>query len=225
MEQLPPNWLVLRIQPDEGISLQFEVKRPGPVVDLAAVHMDFRYRDWFPREPNVGYETLIYDCMIGDQSCFSVPTWWRKPGASCSRRWMPGPPNAANAFSELRRRQRRPAWPRKKCCLQRWPHLASRGKRRERLSLRGAKRRGCAGRPARGEDERYLTMKGRASQIGPEFMRVRPRGLGRSVDRGVGGPSIEPRKASGPGCRRCPRSGRQHGGVRYRQCPTSPAWS
>jgi hypothetical protein len=36
------------------------------------------------------------------------------------------------------------------------------------LSLRGAKRRGCAGRPARGEDERYLTMKGRASQIGPE---------------------------------------------------------
>ena len=42
--------------------LQFEVKRPGPVVDLAAVHMDFRYRDWFPREPNVGHETLIYEC-------------------------------------------------------------------------------------------------------------------------------------------------------------------
>ena len=37
VEELPPNWLVLRIQPDEGISLQFEVKRPGPVVDLAAV--------------------------------------------------------------------------------------------------------------------------------------------------------------------------------------------
>ena len=70
VEALPPNWLVLRIQPDEGISLQFEVKRPGPVVDLAAVHMDFNYDDWFPREPNVGYETLIYDCMIGDQTLF-----------------------------------------------------------------------------------------------------------------------------------------------------------
>ncbi len=55
---LRPNWLVLRIAPDEGISLQFEVKRPGPVVDLAAVKMDFRYDDWFPKEPNVGYETL-----------------------------------------------------------------------------------------------------------------------------------------------------------------------
>ena len=78
---LAPNWLVLNIQPDEGISLQFEVKRPGPVVDLAAVQMAFRYRDWFPREPNVGYETLIYDCMIGDQTLFQradmVEETWR----------------------------------------------------------------------------------------------------------------------------------------------------
>jgi len=81
VEELPPNWLVLRIQPDEGISLQFEVKRPGPVVDLAAVRMEFSYRDWFPREPNVGYETLIYDCMIGDQTLFqradNVEGGWR----------------------------------------------------------------------------------------------------------------------------------------------------
>ncbi len=67
---LPPNWLVLSIAPDEGISLQFEVKRPGPVVDLAAVKMEFRYADWFPKEPNVGYETLIHDIMIGDQTLF-----------------------------------------------------------------------------------------------------------------------------------------------------------
>jgi glucose-6-phosphate 1-dehydrogenase len=67
---LRPNWLVLRIAPDEGISLQFEVKRRGPVVDLAAVKMDFHYDDWFPKEPNVGYETLIYDVMIGDQTLF-----------------------------------------------------------------------------------------------------------------------------------------------------------
>jgi glucose-6-phosphate 1-dehydrogenase len=70
VDSLRPNWLVLRISPDEGISLQFEIKRRGPVVDLAAVRMDFRYDDFFPAEPNVGYETLIYDVMIGDQTLF-----------------------------------------------------------------------------------------------------------------------------------------------------------
>jgi glucose-6-phosphate 1-dehydrogenase len=81
---LPPNWLLLRIQPDEGIALQFEVKRPGPVVDLAAVRMFFRYADWFPKEPNIGYETLIYDVMIGDQTLFNradmVEETWRVVG-------------------------------------------------------------------------------------------------------------------------------------------------
>ena len=81
VEALPPNWLVLHIQPNEGISLQFEVKRPGPVVDLAAVQMAFHYDDWFPREPNVGYETLIYDVMIGDQTLFNradmIEETWR----------------------------------------------------------------------------------------------------------------------------------------------------
>lgn len=67
---LRPNWLVLRIAPDEGISLQFEVKRPGPAMDLAAVKMDFRYDDWFPKEANVGYETLIHDVMNGDPTLF-----------------------------------------------------------------------------------------------------------------------------------------------------------
>jgi glucose-6-phosphate 1-dehydrogenase len=70
VDALRPNWLVLGIAPDEGISLQFEVKRRGPVVDLAAVKMDFHYDDWFPKEPNVGYETLIYDVMIGDPTLF-----------------------------------------------------------------------------------------------------------------------------------------------------------
>ncbi|WP_088348647.1 MULTISPECIES: glucose-6-phosphate dehydrogenase [Rhodomicrobium] len=78
---LLPNWLVLRIAPDEGISLQFEVKRPGPVMDLAAVKMDFRYDDWFPKEPNVGYETLLYDVMMGDPTLFMradmVAQTWR----------------------------------------------------------------------------------------------------------------------------------------------------
>ena len=50
VDTLRPNWLVLRIAPDEGISLQFEVKRRGPVMDLAAVKMDFHYDDWFTKE-------------------------------------------------------------------------------------------------------------------------------------------------------------------------------
>ena len=65
-----PNWLVIAIQPNEGISLQFEVKRPGPEVTLATVRMNFAYSDWFPKEPNVGYETLLYDVMIGDATLF-----------------------------------------------------------------------------------------------------------------------------------------------------------
>ena len=81
VDDLPPNWLVLRIQPNEGISLQFEVKRPGPTMQLAPVRMDFHYTDWFPPEPNVGYETLIYDCMMGDPTLFQradmVEATWR----------------------------------------------------------------------------------------------------------------------------------------------------
>ncbi|HVY97854.1 MAG TPA: glucose-6-phosphate dehydrogenase [Dongiaceae bacterium] len=81
VENPRPNWLVLRIQPDEGISLQFEIKRPGPVVELAAVKMDFHYQDWFPPEPNVGYETLLYDVMIGDPMLFmradTIEQAWR----------------------------------------------------------------------------------------------------------------------------------------------------
>jgi glucose-6-phosphate 1-dehydrogenase len=67
---LRPNWLVLRIAPDEGVSLQFEVKRRGQSVELSAVKMDFHYDDWFEREPNVGYETLLHDVMIGNQTLF-----------------------------------------------------------------------------------------------------------------------------------------------------------
>jgi glucose-6-phosphate 1-dehydrogenase len=79
--QIGPNWLVLQIQPDEGISLQFQVKRPGQAVALAPVKTSFAYKDWFPSLPNVGYETLIYDSMIGDASLFQradmVEAGWR----------------------------------------------------------------------------------------------------------------------------------------------------
>jgi glucose-6-phosphate 1-dehydrogenase len=69
---LPPaaNELVLQIQPQEGVSLSFEAKRPGPQEHLAPVRMDFLYADYFKAEPASGYETLIYDCLIGDQTLF-----------------------------------------------------------------------------------------------------------------------------------------------------------
>jgi glucose-6-phosphate 1-dehydrogenase len=70
VECLQPNWLVLGIAPDEGVSLQFEVKRRGTSIELAAVRMDFRYDDWFTDELNVGYETLLRDVMIGDHTLF-----------------------------------------------------------------------------------------------------------------------------------------------------------
>ena len=69
-----PDWLVLHIQPDEGISLQFDVKRPGYPVALAPVRMDFRYRDWFPQENTVGYERLLHDCMRGEAALFQDAT-------------------------------------------------------------------------------------------------------------------------------------------------------
>ncbi|MFC3654520.1 glucose-6-phosphate dehydrogenase [Xanthomonas hyacinthi] len=69
-----PDWLVLHIQPDEGISLQFDVKRPGARVSLAPVRMDFRYRDWFPKEYTVGYERLLQDCMNGEAGLFQDAT-------------------------------------------------------------------------------------------------------------------------------------------------------
>jgi glucose-6-phosphate 1-dehydrogenase len=76
-----PNVLLLRIQPNEGISLLFDAKRPGPDVCLTDVRMDFSYADWFQHKPATGYETLIYDCLIGDQTLFKraddIESAWR----------------------------------------------------------------------------------------------------------------------------------------------------
>ena len=80
VEALTPNVLALQIQPDEGISLQFGAKKPGPEISLGRVRRDFRYRDYFHTEPSTGYETLVYDCMIGDATLFqradSVEAGW-----------------------------------------------------------------------------------------------------------------------------------------------------
>jgi glucose-6-phosphate 1-dehydrogenase len=70
VEHLTPNLLVLHIQPDEGISLRFGAKMPGPLVQLGSVNMDFRYADYFGSTPSTGYERLLYDCMTGDATLF-----------------------------------------------------------------------------------------------------------------------------------------------------------
>jgi glucose-6-phosphate 1-dehydrogenase len=70
VEQLASNLLVIRIQPEEGISLRFEGKVPGPVMRLGTVKMDFRYADYFGSTPSTGYETLLYDVMTADSTLF-----------------------------------------------------------------------------------------------------------------------------------------------------------
>ena len=70
VEQLTPNWLVINVDPVQGISLEFGAKIPGPTVEISKVNMSFRYQDFFEAPPSVGYETLIYDCMIGDATLF-----------------------------------------------------------------------------------------------------------------------------------------------------------
>ncbi len=81
VEKLAPNFLVLRIQPDEGAALHFNAKIPGPNVRIEPVRMNFKYEEYFDVAPSTGYETLIYDCMIGDQMLFQraidIEAGWR----------------------------------------------------------------------------------------------------------------------------------------------------
>ncbi len=70
VERLRTNRLVIHIQPDEGISLRFGAKMPGPIMRLGAVEMDFNYVDYFGAMASTGYERLLYDCMIGDATLF-----------------------------------------------------------------------------------------------------------------------------------------------------------
>ncbi|HEX6533153.1 MAG TPA: glucose-6-phosphate dehydrogenase [Gemmatimonadaceae bacterium] len=70
-ERIEPNVLVIGIQPDEGISLRFEVKVPGVDVRLAPVRMVFSYADAFGASSHSAYETLLLDCMLGDATLFT----------------------------------------------------------------------------------------------------------------------------------------------------------
>ncbi|CAA2138734.1 glucose-6-phosphate dehydrogenase [Methylobacterium bullatum] len=67
---LAPNVMHLHIDPDQGLSTQWNAKRPGPDMRLGAVTSSVRFGDFFAEAPSVGYETLIYDCMVGDPTLF-----------------------------------------------------------------------------------------------------------------------------------------------------------
>jgi glucose-6-phosphate 1-dehydrogenase len=104
VERLSQNFLIISTEPTEGIALQFNTKVPGPAIDIDGVEMKFRYKDYFQAEPSTGYETLIYDCMIGDNILFqradSVEAgWqavqpfldaWKKAGAKGLKIYEPG---------------------------------------------------------------------------------------------------------------------------------------
>ena len=120
VERLSQNFLIISTEPTEGIALQFNTKVPGPAIDIDGVEMKFRYKDYFQAEPSTGYETLIYDCMIGDNILFqradSVEAgWqavqpfldaWKKAGAKGLKIYEPGSEGPEEA-SELMERDGR----------------------------------------------------------------------------------------------------------------------
>jgi glucose-6-phosphate 1-dehydrogenase len=104
VDRLSQNFLVISTEPTEGIELQFNTKVPGPTINIDGVEMKFRYKDYFKTAPSTGYETLIYDCMIGDNILFQRADgveagWtavqpfieaWKKAGARGLKIYDPG---------------------------------------------------------------------------------------------------------------------------------------
>ncbi|ACC71575.1 glucose-6-phosphate dehydrogenase [Paraburkholderia phymatum] len=80
VEALTPNIFTLRIDPAHGTRFDFNVKVPGPAMQIGAVRSAFNYNDFFAERANVGYETLLYDCMLGDVTLFqradSIESGW-----------------------------------------------------------------------------------------------------------------------------------------------------
>ncbi|MFS0773836.1 glucose-6-phosphate dehydrogenase [Sphingomonas sp. 1P08PE] len=66
----PANRMVIQVQPDEGLSMEIVIKRPGLTVDTVPVSLDFRYADRFDIATLTGYESLLYDLLVGDQTLF-----------------------------------------------------------------------------------------------------------------------------------------------------------
>src|SRR6059058_1106474 len=86
-DELGANAMVIRVQPDEGITLRFGSKVPGSAMEVRDVNMDFSYGSAFAEESPEAYERLILDVLLGEPSCsrsmrrsnwhgkYSIPPW------------------------------------------------------------------------------------------------------------------------------------------------------
>ena len=70
-----PNAIVIRVQPNEGFSLQFRVKSPGQTIRVQPVSMNFDYESLFNGKAPPAYETLLLDIMRGDRTLFAHSEW------------------------------------------------------------------------------------------------------------------------------------------------------
>ncbi|WP_223886636.1 glucose-6-phosphate dehydrogenase, partial [Pseudomonas amygdali] len=81
VDRLKPNYLRIQIQPNEGMLFDLFAKRPGPELKMEDIALGFAYKDFFEMQPSTGYETLIYDCLTGDQTLFqradNIENGWR----------------------------------------------------------------------------------------------------------------------------------------------------
>lgn len=81
VDELQPTYLRIQIQPNEGMWFDLLAKRPGQALDMANIELGFAYKDFFEMQPSTGYETLIYDCLTGDQTLFqradNIENGWR----------------------------------------------------------------------------------------------------------------------------------------------------
>ena len=101
-DKISPNILVLQIQPDEGISLKFATKQPGPTTQIRWLSMDFRYGTAFGVRTPSAYERLLLDCLVGDASLFArtdqVEVAWALIDPVL-KAWRQGPPPAFPDYS------------------------------------------------------------------------------------------------------------------------------
>ena len=80
-EELGNNQLVVRVQPDEGITMRFGSKVPGSSMEVRDVSMDFLYGEAFTESSPEAYERLLLDVLIGDATLFPATRRWSCPGA------------------------------------------------------------------------------------------------------------------------------------------------
>jgi len=71
LDELPANVLVLQIQPEEGISLSYQAKKPGSKICMSTLNMNFSYKSVFMVDMPEAYQRLLLDCMVGDQTLFT----------------------------------------------------------------------------------------------------------------------------------------------------------